>query len=767
MKRIRYFKITLLASLLMISSITGCTGTKDEGKAGQDARFPDYKSSGTSLSRKGFTHGINTAEAQSTLPNDVTFKRFAPFFAHPYTPDTMGALDVFFYGETGTDFKVVRASGDWIGVNTTYGLSWVPQWYSTQEAGAIITQKPTEIILNPSAKLALNPGSAVTLSRQQWQSLAPEGKLISILRWQDWRGVVIVPQQSYRDYRVVHPALLWVRDSEVDSKRQLEGKLAESKLPSSMIRAIADIVLTSGASTQDVYSLLGEPAFKEDSPSLNDMGGKLRRGIDWRYEQMDPMLTVTFTSALKLERLTWKPIITSHEELNVMRDQYPISRYRMQMQDLVSSRQLEWSWRNQGDLAYTYLRYVTPEVLLIYGDDGGFSGMHNDSSLYALSRTNGKKLWQINAGFGGSFTALDPGKEYVAVLTPYSKDNKVYDYHLRRLRIADGKMIWEKYLSQNQEGDSLSQMVGVGEQIILYSSPGTGEPLALSGLDARTGKVLWNKKFKNAPRIMNLGEESFVLLKEQENLVALDPVNGSEVWTIEGKQAASGEEPYEDYYFDRMPQPQKAFGSADKQRWFLLGKERLLVEMKTGEVVCRYIPQLGSRDTIRGWSGSLILIERQTSILRSESGSYETFLLDTATGKELWRKKGRSSGVVFEGNMVYLFLDGPVTALEVESGKLLWQVPFSEKAMTEGYMNMQGQLIYLLENNQMIISSDQDLLLLDKTNGKIRYRLGDAVVDFPEARDILTRTGLVNSVGQELYLGSGNGKFSKINLPLP
>lgn len=772
MKLTRYYKMALLSSLITFVVLTGCAGTTEEGKAGQDSL--EASASGIrvtpSFSTETFIHGVRTtssSEEQDLLPHTLKFKRFAPFFAHPYTPDTMGAMDVFFYGETGSDFEVLRGTDDWICINTTYGQSWVPKWYSEEEAGDIITQKPAEITPAPSAKLALYPGSSVTLSREQWQDVVPDGKLISVLRWQDWRGIVITPLQSYKDYRVVHPALLWIQDSEVSNKRQLEGKLATAKLPSDMIRAIADIVLPAGTTPQEVFSLFGEPTLKESSISLNYLGSPLRVGQDWRYEGMESKLVVTFSQAQKLERLTWELPLEKTENLRVMANQHPLSRYIFQPMDQVSSKQLNWTWRNQGDLAFAYLRYATPSVLLIYGDDGGLSGMHNDSSLYAISRKSGRKLWQIDAGFGGSFTTLDEGGQYVTVLTPFSKVTKEYDYHLRRVRMTDGKMMWEKFLPQSNENNRLTGMIGAGSQVILYGDPMQGEDMPLLGLNASTGKVMWSKKVEGSSRVMNRGDERYLLIKQREKLQALDPDTGAVVWTTTGEKAVTGEEPNEDFYLDIVRQRQSPFGPADKERWILLGKERLLIELQTGKVKSRYTPQQGMNESIRAWSGSLLLIQRETSVLSSEKGSYETILFDTATGKERWRKKGGVGAAIFEGNILYLFLNGPATALDVATGTLLWQQPISEVFRSDDYALPAEQIIYSLPNNELLVSSGQDLLLVDKSNGESLFRLADVVIDFPEARDNETQSGLINSDGQDLYLGSANGKFSKLKLPLP
>lgn len=749
MKLTSYYKMTLLISLLTLGLLTGCTDTLEESEGGIEAwKISTAKiKAPPSFSNEVFTHGMRadvSFEEQNILPHTIKFKRFAPFFAHPYTPSMMGAMEVFFYGETGADFEVIGDSGDWICVETTHGQSWVPKWYSEEVAEAIIAQKPAEITPVSSAELALYPGSSVTLSRGQWQDFVPEGKLISILRWKDWRGVVIVKQQSSKGNREVLSALLWIRDNEVSDKIQLEGKLSASTLAPAMIRAIADITLPTGATPLEVFSLVGEPTVKESSISLSDFGGPLVLGQDWRYEEMDPNLVATFSQEQKLERLTWK---------------LPLNE--------VSSQKLDWTWRNQGDLAFTYLRYATPSTLLIYGDDGGLSGMHNDSSLYAISRKSGRKLWQINAGFGGSYTALDEKGQHVTVLTPYSKVNKEYDYHLRSVRMADGKIIWEKYLPQNNEDSRLTEMVGAGGRIILYNQPMVGKAMLLSGLNADTGKVIWSKKLDASSRILNRGDEQYLLIKQREKLSALDPDTGAVVWTTKGEKAATGEEPQEDFYLDIVRNRQSPLGSADKERWILLGSERLLVELQTGKVINRYKPQMGTDESIRAWSGSLLLIQREHSLLTPEEGRDETILFDTATSKEIWRKKGKAGVADFEGDVLYLFLNGSVAALDVATGKILWQLPFSEESSMAGNTLPVGQVIYTVSNKELLVSSGQDLLWVDKSDGKRLFRLADVVVEYPEARDNETESGLVNSDGLNLYLGSANGKFSKLQLPLP
>jgi hypothetical protein len=59
---------------------------------------------------------------------------------------------------------------------------------------------------------------------------------------------------------------------------------------------------------------------------------------------------------------------------------------------IASTRAWKPMWKNQGNLDFTYLIGANDNVLLLKGDDGGFSGMHMASSFYALNRQTGDNL---------------------------------------------------------------------------------------------------------------------------------------------------------------------------------------------------------------------------------------------------------------------------------------------------------------------------------------------------------------------------------------
>ncbi|GGF83732.1 hypothetical protein GCM10010912_31120 [Paenibacillus albidus] len=769
MNKIYRYTAVIASSILAWGTLSGCSGTAGNGAAAKpDSTFAAPVETAGSTAGTGVSAEALTAEGKQTVPKTMELQRYAPFFVQPYPAEAKEKLDVFFYAEPGTKYDWIEKSGDWLAFNTEYGQAWVPEWYAEEAAADITLQEPERLTPVAGAKLSLRPGSGTTWTADQWRDSSSGGQWISLLRWEDWYGIVLVPKQLNNQSRAIRPALLWIRDSDIASRKQVGSNLGQSGLALDTIRAIVDIALPAGSEPSAVAKLLGEPDFKEDSFALNYTGEPLRVGKDWRYETMDPQLTATFSELGKLEHLTWDIQPKSRQEMQVSSYQGLFSSYHLRTIETVSSKALNWTWRHQGDLAFTYLRYGTPEHLLIAGDDGGLSGMHDDSSLYALDRASGRKLWQINAGYGGSFTALDESGQYLTVLTPLSPDKKEYNYHLRRLRMADGSIVWEKYLPQEKNKVNFSAMAGVGEGIVVYGDSGdNSDSMVVSGLNAVNGKPLWTKQLKSGSRIMNSGNEPYVLIRNMEKLTALDPGTGAAVWTVQGKRAASGEEPYEEAAMDYLPQRSDPFNSRGKERWFLLGKERLRVDLQTGKVIGRFAPQPAAADSIVGWNGSLLLVQEDTDKLDTGTSYDVTYLLDTATGKELWRKEGGAAGAYFAGEKLYLFLNGAATALDVQTGKELWKQQVSELAYTRDDVKPFGMLLRLLGNGQLLMASGQDLILLRESDGSMLYRVGDAVIEYPEARDNDIRSGVIVSDGQDVYLGSANGKFSRLRLPLP
>jgi len=104
--------------------------------------------------------------------------------------------------------------------------------------------------------------------------------------------------------------------------------------------------------------------------------------------------------------------------------------------------------------------------------------------------------------------------------------------------------------------------------------------------------------------------------------------------------------------------------------------------------------------------------------------------------------------------------DGIPTAVNLKDGRKLWEMkplfPFDNKGVY--YTDS-----FLLLDHYMLIPYGSDLLVLRKDDGSLEYRLKDILFGYPELHDT-RQIRKINRDEHYVYVGSANGKFSKIKI---
>ncbi|WP_052759526.1 PQQ-binding-like beta-propeller repeat protein [Paenibacillus sp. DMB20] len=258
--------------------------------------------------------------------------------------------------------------------------------------------------------------------------------------------MLVSPKEWHKDYMIYVPAMMWVKEADIESKEPIpDGILdADSSMPTEVARELTSYLLKQGDSALPIRKLLGKPHYKEISANLQMKDhGPLQLGETWRYERPGAQFSVTFSAAGKLKRTHWVlPSADGYQADRSGGDHYSFT-YDFVTTPLARTIAEEPVWRHQGELAYTYLIGANEDVLLLKGDDGGFSGMHHNSSIYALDRATGRKLWQQDMGFGGFTAKMDGDRNAVTVYSGYNPDKKQYEDRVRHIRLSDGKLLWE------------------------------------------------------------------------------------------------------------------------------------------------------------------------------------------------------------------------------------------------------------------------------------------------------------------------------------
>ncbi|WP_334073448.1 outer membrane protein assembly factor BamB family protein [Paenibacillus sp. A14] len=703
----------------------------------------------------------------STLPKpgDATQIRFGtPLFSRAVSSNTdIRRMNITYFGKPGYNFKILSVSGEMLEFHTyDRGTLWIPQWYASEAAESAESIEPLYIRLRKEGELALAP-----LSKARWGTGSDNGDntFVAFAKWKEWYGVIIPPAAWHEDEgdEVYRPAVLWVKGRDISATEAVPLPLlnaqdgAEPDLD--IVRGLTDVLLKPGDDAAKVKKLLGDPALTEVSGDLQNNGGEpMIIGSSWRYEREDAHFQATFTPAGKLAAIHWIfPGADRYQSRMYSGDDDMFSQDYL-VTSLPRTLRVQPDWRNQGTLAYPYLLSSGKEVLLLKGDDGGYSGGHYDASFYAVGREDGKTRWQINAGYGQLEASLDPAREEVTLFTSFSPEEKQYDNRVRKLRLSDGKVLWEqRFGDKSQMG-----MWAARDSVILVTWNDRGDiqrktSTKLIVLDARNGRTRWESDLGEEARILNRSAaDPYVLIREGKELRALNPDNGKTVWSIEAKGEQAQDYSIEPYYAGG-PRMDPFNGSDPDKRWILLGDNWKWLDVSAGQVLADYPAVPGERFEELADGRYLLIQHPLDSADYWGADSFETIFYDAKAGNELWRISGKGSKGELEGDTLYLTINGLPAALEATTGKSLWQMPTTASADADLSPLAAGSFTVL--EHTLLFPFGQDLLMLDKKTGKLLGRVADVKTGYAELRELETRNGTVNRSGDEIYVGTANGGF--------
>lgn len=716
----------------------------------------------------GNTTFAATDLSSSVLPrkgDSIEAQQRVPLFPKQITTKSnIHKLNLSYYGQRGDRFKVRDMKGELLQVHSDdLGEVWTPLWYWTKDAGQVVQLGDMKwITLSSKAKLALTPNSSLTWDNK----VAGDSEWVAVAQWKSWVGVLANPEPWQQDGEIYQPVLLWIQKQDIASEVPLPpGIFAPSfKVSTDLIRNLASWLLVPGTDSSYVKKLLGAPQFIETSGNLQMENGKpMQLGKTWRYERPDGQLLVTFSQEGKLERTSWiipgadgsRSIYTGLD----YRDSYHFMNTPMS-----ETLQMDPLWRQQGDLDFAYLLAATPDVLLIKGDDGGFSGMHQSSNIYAVTRTDGKKLWQVEAGFGILQAEVADSGDMVTILTDYNPEAKQYENRMRQIRLSDGKVLWER------KSEDQGYRVGMGlaqNSVITLETPDMDEKdhlAQLSVFDNTTGKLKWKREVPAKAQIFNAGgQDPYVLVRDQKALNAYDPNSGQVKWTVELQGQQSGYASYDAYYpggprINPLEPPSSS-------RWIQLGDRWMLLDLRTGNSLTEY--SLTANERIEMIDERYLLVQRMTraanhtGVNRSEE-QYESALYDAEREQELWTMKGRASKGTIAEDILYLLADGIPTAVRLGDGTPVWQMNHTTaEAENMSYFAGGG---YMVMSDYLLLPYGPNLLVIDRQSGDLLGRMQNMLMRYAELRELESRNGTINRSGDELYVGTANGAIVRFSI---
>ncbi|KOY13127.1 outer membrane protein assembly factor BamB family protein [Paenibacillus xylanivorans] len=703
----------------------------------------------------GSTTQALSAQAKTTYKQGDTLNLEAGIPLYTQVIDNKVPVDLMgiqYYTSSNEKIKVQTVRGEWIKFEDySRGELWIPGWYASKESRSVKTITPQTFSLRPGSKLYLAPGSSTSWSPSP--SLTDQAVIVAVTK--DWYGVSIAPRIWNKESFTYRPALLWIKAQSIEQQAIVaDGWFQQDALQSALaIRHLTDIMLNKKTTSKQVKQWLGEPDWKENSANLNDTGYAMSIGQTWRYERADAQFLVTFNKNGKLARTRWN--IPQDDRNNVVSDWSFGRSDEYEFTTKITGKSLPitlpWKpiWTNQGDINYTFLQAATDDVLLMKGDDGGFSGGYYEGSIYALNRHSGQKLWQINSGYGALQAYIDTNREAVTIYTSYDPDQKEYVDRIRHLRLKDGEVTWE-YTPKKQ-----TRLKGItaAKNVLIVDNPAAegssnGQITVLNSLN---GKTLWTRKLSTGYQLLNQSaEDPYVLYWEQNQLVAADPKSGRTMWSLKSKRSTI-EQLVNDPYFDGVERLD-SFAPAQPERWMLQGQQWVLLDLDTGAQLANFPAREGQR--FEELNDGMMLI-REKGDHYGEFADFTTTLYDPKSGKKLWVMNGKIERGFVENDQLYVIKNGYPTALAYDTGETRWNAQNTISSLR--FPTNQGS--YLVIGDQLLLPMGEDLLVMDKHDGTLIGRVHDVVMGNPEHRGRDAKNGTMNRLGNEVYIGSSNGRF--------
>ncbi|WP_440116466.1 outer membrane protein assembly factor BamB family protein [Paenibacillus sp. QZ-Y1] len=699
-----------------------------------------------------------SAQAKTTYkPGDtVTLATGVPLYTQ--VKDNKVAVDLMRienYTSTVGKLKVHTVRGEWIKFkDNNIGDFWIPGWYASKESRSLKATMPETFSLRSGSKLYLTPGSSTSWSTDA--SMTDQAFIVAATK--DWYGVSMAPRVWNKESSTYRPSLLWVKAQDVEQHAHVaDGWFQQNtSLPTSAIRHLTDIMLNKKTTSKQVKQWLGEPDWKEHSSNLKDTGYPMSIGQTWRYERADGQFLVTFNKSGKLVRTRWNIL---RDDRNHVVSDWNISRsdeyeFTTKIHGKLLPTTLPWHsvWTNQGGINYTFLQAATDDVLLMQGDDGGFSGFHYESSAYALDRHSGKKLWEINAGYGRQQAEVDAGRQQVTIYTDYDPKKKEYVDRIRHLQLKSGDVVWEYAPKQKFRLNGIT----AAKNVVVVNSPvveGSSNSW-LTVLDSANGKTLWTRKLTTGYELLNKGaEDPYVMYWEKDKLIAADPKSGRTIWSIKvGKSTV--DHPENNSYFDGIYRLDP-FGTAQPERWMLLDDQWVLVDLNTGKKLAQFAARVGQQIEVLN-DGMVLIRENKNGEMYGDHGDFTTTLYDAKAGKKWWTQNNKIERGLVEDDQLYVIKNGYPAALAYDTGETRWTAQNTISSLRSS--TNQGS--YLVIDDQLLLPMGEDLLIMDKKDGTLIGRVHDVVMGSPEHRDRDAKNGTMNRLGDEVYIGSSNGRFS-------
>lgn len=643
-------------------------------------------------------------------------------------------------------YKATTLSADFAEIQEESGTGgWVPVWYLTAEAAATREISPVAVKASPNSKVAWYPGATGTAVK-----LEQDEVLYAYEEYKDWYGVIVPDKGTTRRTT----GLLWIAKKDTVPASAMpvrydNGKGNEVAANRALVLpAFTRSLLTPGVKQARIEALLGKPTFVETSSNVGEYDQPVSTLPLWRYEDGQSELLIVWTKEGLLRSVSYRN--TSGEVLAFGQPQAGIV-----TGPLVPSEKLSWAWRFKSELAYNFLLEQVGNVLLVAAEDGGFSGMHMDSKLYALDAATGRQVWKVDLGVGMHHYGLSADKSKMAfVKERYVNDKQVDTLYV--LETATGRKLWEKKLEPGQAITSLATSGNAVYTVQYKRISDTEEKFDyyLTGWSMNSGKQLFRQKRTEPLNLMRETGNQKRLIGSPDNgsgtepllqrkLQAYDPQTGKLAWQLPGQEAA-----YEPYVTDPSRYAERS-GAV----WTKSFDQLFLTDAASGSKKLELpFPANSSYSIIDGTYAFM----QQAADDRRELAGYKSKLIDLRTGKALLEVDGIAEFGIRTDNRLDFSLNGQAMAYDIKQMRLLWTNTPSAKLGA-----LAAPSVWF--GNQLLSAHpfEGELYRLNPATGNPEARIAGVRVGYYDFTPNRLQRGYLKESNGQLYIGSANGYFSK------
>lgn len=643
--------------------------------------------------------------------------------------------------------RVISMNATFAEVDDDGVRSWLPAWYLTAEAAQ-------EKRIEPLLLKAFNDTQALWAPAEGAEAAASvhAGEtLYALHQFGDWYGVAVPPSAGRRGIE-----LAWIPMKDAQPSQEWMELYAGAGASADTIATVIRSELMIGVSRERIERIFGKPAYEESSNNV-EMPGKLRTLVVSRYESDSSQLAITWEDGA----LRGYSFLDRADTMDFGIPPYYESDYPIVLRatsepaykpHFASSAPLAFEWRTRTELPYNFLVGTTGSILIVAGEDGGFSGMHNSSHLYGIDRKSGAIVWKHDFRYERHLYTISEDGRLIAFIDKIESKVEGSAYDLFVLDTATGKKLWTQHI-QVKGAIEVGPFVSSGSIAALSYTTTEGDKNT-THVEARkmsNGSLVWSRTFEGAGELLPQHPEKpvFVLqtgtqLVIDGKLTALDPKSGRARWELP-ERLGIGEDRYsfmEDTRFSISKSP----------GYWIRGVDDLaLVDPATGKILLTLPPLIDNVVHYESIDGRYMLLQQTNDGDRLyESKDVTSSLIDMRSGATLWKVEGKADRGVIGGDVLYFKLDGKPRAVKLGDGAPIWETDI----VAHGKLTVCA--------NRLLVEGIPDVYALDASTGEVLHRYRDIRIEYYDITPNKQMYGTITVLDGRLYVGSSNGFFGSV-----